>query len=82
MNESDLEKLKRKEREKELESKVEAFKRKHVKRERKEHVRLTWTIYVGPLALRAPTTKETRIFEQEPKSRELEEELKIAFNFF
>jgi hypothetical protein len=41
MNESDLEKLKRKEREKELESKVEAFKRKHVKRERKEHVRLT-----------------------------------------
>jgi hypothetical protein len=31
--------------------------------------------------LRAPTVKETRIFEQKQKGRELEEELKVALNF-
>jgi hypothetical protein len=31
--------------------------------------------------LHAPTTKKTIIFKQEQISRELEEELKIAFNF-
>jgi hypothetical protein len=32
--------------------------------------------------LRAPTIEETKIFEQEQKSRELEEELEVAFKFF
>jgi hypothetical protein len=41
MSESALEKLKRKERERELESKVEAFRREQVKKERMEHVKLT-----------------------------------------
>ncbi len=82
MSESALEKLKRKERERELESKVEAFRREQVKKERMEHVKLTWTIYEEPLALCAPVAKETKFFEQEQKRRELKEELEVAFNFF
>ncbi len=37
--------------------------------------------YVEPLASRAPIVEETRIFEQEQRSRELEEELEVALNF-
>lgn len=39
------------------------------------------TIYVEPLASHAPHVEETRIFEQEQKSRELEEELEVVLNF-
>jgi len=46
-----------------------------------EHVRLIGIIYVKSLASRAPTVEETRIFEQEHKSRELEEDLKTILNF-
>ncbi len=77
MNENTLKKLKWKVKEK----KAKAFKRKQVKRERAKWVRLTRTLYVEPLASRAPTTKEVRIFEQEQKSRELEKELEAILNF-
>ncbi len=43
-----------------------------------EQVKLIGAIYVEPLALHAPTTKETNFFEQEQKNREL----KVAFSFF
>jgi hypothetical protein len=46
-----------------------------------EQVRLIGAIYVEPLALHAPIVKEIILFEQEHKSRELEEELKTTFNF-
>jgi len=46
-----------------------------------EHVRLIGTIYVKPLASRAPIVEETKFFEQEHKSTELEEELKTTLNF-
>ncbi len=38
-------------------------------------------IYVELLASCAPTVEEIRIFEQEQRSRELEEELKATLNF-
>ncbi len=65
MNEDILEKLKQKEREKKLERKTKAFRKKQIRKEKVEQVRLTRVIYVEPLALHAPTTKEIRIFEQE-----------------
>jgi hypothetical protein len=65
MNEDILEKLKQKERKKKLERKTKAFRKKQIRKERVEQVRLTRVIYVEPLALHAPTTKEIRIFEQE-----------------
>jgi hypothetical protein len=46
-----------------------------------EHVKLTWTIYVEPLALCALVVEETRIFEREQKKRELEKELEVALNY-
>ncbi len=46
-----------------------------------EHVWLTWTINVEPLASHAPIVEEIRIFEQEQRSRELEEELETTLNF-
>ncbi len=81
MSESILEKLKQKAREKELEKKVKAFFKKQIEREIMEQVRLIGAIYVEPLALHAPIVKEIIFFEQEHKSRELEEELKTTFNF-
>ncbi len=38
-------------------------------------------IYVEFLASRTPTVEETKVFDQEQRSRELEEELEIALNF-
>jgi len=38
-------------------------------------------ICIEPLTSCEPITKDIRIFEQEHKSRELEEELKIVLNF-
>jgi hypothetical protein len=38
-------------------------------------------IYVELLVSRAPTVEEIRIFEQEQRSRELEDELKATLNF-
>jgi len=46
-----------------------------------KHVQLTRAIYVKPLASCTPTIEEIRIFEQEQRSRELEEELKATLNF-
>jgi hypothetical protein len=38
-------------------------------------------ICIEPLASCEPITKDIKIFEQEHKSRELEEELKVVLNF-
>jgi hypothetical protein len=46
-----------------------------------KQVQLTKSIYVEPLASRAPTIEEIRIFEQEHISKELEEELEATLNF-
>ncbi len=46
-----------------------------------EQVRLIGAIYVEPLASHTPTTEEIKVFEQEQKSRELEEELETTLNF-
>jgi hypothetical protein len=46
-----------------------------------EHVCLIETIYIEPLALCEPTKHEIRIFEEEKKGRELEEELEVALKF-
>jgi len=75
MSESTLKNLRQEARKSELERKVEAFKREQIERERVEQVQLIRTIYVEPLTSHAPTTKEIRIFEQEQRNRELEEEL-------
>jgi hypothetical protein len=46
-----------------------------------EYVQLTKAIYVKPLVSSASTIEETKVFEQEQRSRELEEELERALNF-
>ncbi len=46
-----------------------------------EYVQLTQAINVEPLVSSASTTEETKVFEQEQRSRELEEELEEALNF-
>jgi hypothetical protein len=58
-----LDKLKIEARERELERKVEATKRVHVKKERVDQVCLTRVIYIEPLALHEPIAKEVTIFE-------------------
>jgi hypothetical protein len=63
MSESALEELKQEARERELEIKAKVFRWKQVEREKVEHVRLIGAIYVEPLALHAPTSKEIIIFE-------------------
>ncbi len=60
---------------------MEAFRRKQTKKERAKLIQLTIAIYVESLALHAPTTKETIIFEQKQRSRELKEELEATFSF-
>jgi hypothetical protein len=67
MSENTLGKLKWETREKELERKVESFIKEQVEKEKMKHVRLIGTMYVEPLALHSPTSKETKIFEQEYK---------------
>jgi hypothetical protein len=62
INESTLDKLKREVRDKDLDRKAEVIRRKHVERERVEHVRLTGTTYVKPLASCEPAKEEVRIF--------------------
>jgi hypothetical protein len=81
MSESTLEKLRREVREKESKRKVEVAKRKHVERERAQQVHLIEAIYIKPLASHEPTKEEIIIFEEEKKSRELEEELELTLNF-
>jgi hypothetical protein len=53
-----------------------------VERKRVEQVRLIGTNYIEPLASHEPIAEEVRIFEQENRSRELEQELKATLNFF
>jgi hypothetical protein len=62
MNDSALEMLKRKAKEKEFEKKAEVAKREQVERERMEQVHLTGAIYIEPQALREPTVEKFRIF--------------------
>jgi hypothetical protein len=77
MSESALQKLRGKTRERELEKKVEAFRREQIKRERIKHVRLIGAIYGKVLALCAPIEVLNK-----QRSRELEEELEAALNVF
>jgi hypothetical protein len=65
MNESTLERLRWKTKEKEVDEKVEAFRKEQIEKKSVEHVWLTKAIYVEPLASRAPIAKETKVFEQE-----------------
>lgn len=67
MNESTLEKLKQEAWKKEVERKIEAFRRERIEIERAEHVQLVGTIYVELIVSHTPTTKETKVFEQEHK---------------
>ncbi len=76
MIESVLKKLKWEVGERKLERKVEAFKIEQIEKERAKHK----AIYVELLASHAPTVKETIIFEQKQRSRELEEELETKFD--
>ncbi len=64
ISESALEKLRQETKEKELERKVEAFKREQIK-EKMKHVRLIGTIFVELLTLCVPIAKDTKFFEQE-----------------
>jgi hypothetical protein len=64
MSESTLEKLKQEARERELERKVEAFRREQVEREKVEQVKLIGVIYVELLASHAPIVEEIRIFKE------------------
>ncbi len=50
-------------------------------REKVKQVRLTGTIYKKPLALCEPTVKKIKVFQQEKKSKDLEEELEATLNF-
>ncbi len=81
MSESALERLRWEAREKGVGRKAETFRKKQIEKEKAEHVQLTKVIYVGPLVSRVPTTKDIWIFEQEQRSRELEEELEATQNF-
>jgi hypothetical protein len=51
--------------EKEVERKVEAFRREHIEKKKVKHVWLIGAIYVEAFASHTPTTKETKVFEQE-----------------
>ncbi len=82
MSENVLERLRREAKEKEVQRKVEAFRREQIEKKRAKHVWLIGAIYVEPLASRTPTTEDIIIFEQEKINRELEEELKTTLNFF
>jgi hypothetical protein len=62
MSESALNKLKREARERDFKRKAEVIRREHVEREKVEHVQLTRTIYVEPLALHEPIKEEVKIF--------------------
>jgi hypothetical protein len=46
-----------------------------------EYVQLTQAINVEPLVSSASTTEKTKVFEQEQRGRELEEELEEALDF-
>ncbi len=65
MNESTLERLRWKVKEKEVDEKAEAFRREQIEKKSVKHVQLTKAIYVEPLASCAPIAKETKVFEQE-----------------
>jgi hypothetical protein len=53
-----------------------------VKRERAKHVCLIGTICIEPIASCEPIEEVIKIFEEEAKSRELEEELEATLIFF
>jgi hypothetical protein len=59
-----LERLRREAREKEVEKKVEAFKREQIVKKRIKHVQLIGAIYVELLTSCAPTIEEIKNFEQ------------------
>jgi hypothetical protein len=63
MNESALDKLKRKAKKKKLDRKAEPTKKKQVEKEKTKYVCLIGAIYIKLLALREPTTKELKVFE-------------------
>ncbi len=72
-SENALDMFKREARERELERRVEAT--------RREQVHMIGDIYIEPLTSCEPTVDEVRIFEQEKRSRDLEEELEPNLNF-
>jgi hypothetical protein len=55
--------------------------RKKLRKKKKKHVQLIGAIYVELFVSCAPIVEDFRIFEQEQKSKELEEELEVALNF-
>jgi hypothetical protein len=63
MNESALDKLKIKARNREFERKAKATKKEQVEGERVEHVHLFGAIYIEPLVSHEPTREEIIIFE-------------------
>ncbi len=65
MNESALERLRWKAREKEVEKKAKVYGREQIEKEKVEHIRLIGAIYVEPFASTTPTIEEIRILEQE-----------------
>ncbi len=81
MNESALERLRWEAKEKEVERKVEAFRREHIEKKKKKQVQITGMIYVKLLASCVTITEEIIMFEQEQRSKELEEELEATLNF-
>jgi hypothetical protein len=82
MSESALDKLRREANERGFERKVEAIKKEQVEREGVKQVHLIGAIYIELVASREPTKEEIKIFEEEKKSRVLEEELEVALKFF
>ncbi len=81
MSEKTLEKLRKEAREREYERKVEIARKEQVEKERAEQVCLIGAIYIEPLALRKPLEEEIRIFGEEKKIKNLEEELEATLNF-
>jgi hypothetical protein len=81
MSESALERLRWEVKEKEVERKAEAFRREQIEKERVEHVWLTRAIHVESLASHTRTIEGTKVFEQEQRNRELEEEIEVTLNF-
>jgi hypothetical protein len=64
MSESALERLRTKVRKKDVERKVETFRREQIEKKIVEHVRLIGAIYVELLTSCTPTVEEIKFFEQ------------------
>lgn len=65
----------------EVERKAKAFKREQIEKKRAEQVQLIGAIYVKLFASHTCTIEETKVFEQEQRNRELEEEVEATLNF-